>query len=343
MAQSLAELKAENAAKEAANEEQVDTSPQEVETEAEEVTEIEAVEVEEEESGEVAEPNEDETTETETEDWMQSDNPESQADKKYSGTDLGNAKAKLRAKLEKKHNSELDELKAENERLKNGKAPEAKARPKREQFDNADDPDEAFFEALTDWKLEQNTASQKASATQAEVNQRQQEYQTQVSQAVDQHYERAQVLSTKSGINPEAYQSADLVLRQAVESVFPGGGDGITDSLIASLGPGSEKVAFNLGVNAANRAEFIRLLREDPNGIKASVFLGKQVERLNAPSKRKTNAPKPAPSLNGNANTNSNSTAAKKKYDAAYKKGDGQAAFNIKREAKSSGVNTSSW
>jgi hypothetical protein len=344
MAQTLEELKAENAALEAANEDETTIPPQEVEEDAEEAPEVEAAEVEEEESGEVAEPNEDETTKTEAEDWMQSDNPESQADKKYSGTDLGNAKAKLRAKLEKKHNSEVEELKAENERLKQHQSPApVKARPTREQFNDADDPEEAFLDAHTDWKLEQNTAKQAASTTQAEVKRRQAETSANISKAVDQHYERASELADKSGISPEAYQASDLVLRQAVESVFPGGGDAITDALLASLGPGSEKVGFNLGVNAQKRAEFIQLLRDDPTGIKAGMYLGRQSEKLNAPSKRKTNAPKPAAQISGDAAATSKVNAAKKKYDAAHKRGDLSEAFKIKRAAKREGANTLTW
>ena len=340
----LEQLKAENAALEAANEEETTTPPQEVAEETEVIPEVEAVEVEEEESGEVAEPNEDETADTETEDWMQSGDTEPQADKKFTDGDIGAAKAKLRAKLERKHDTETDDLKAEIERLKNnqGTAP-VKARPTREQFVDANDPDEAYVDAFTDWKLEQNAAKQAASTTQAEVKQRQQDRQVQISKGVDQHYERAAQLSNDSGITPEAYQAADLVVRQAVESVFPDGGDAITDALLASIGPGSEKVAFNLGVNAQKRGEFIQLLRDDPSGIKAGIFLGKQSEKLNAPSKRKTNAPKPAATISGDAKTSSKTSAAKKKYDAAHSKGNTSEAFNIKRAAKAAGADTKTW
>jgi hypothetical protein len=337
MAQTLEELKAENVAAEV----EVDTPPQEVEAEVE----VEAVEVEAVESDEIVESNDDETEETKTEDWMQSDEPESQADKKYSGEDIGNAKAKLRSKLDRKHNTETDELKAEIERLKNGRV-DAKGlnKPKRDDFYESDDPDEAFFEALTDWKMEQNQAKAATRSKQSAEVQRAEEFKTNVSKGVDQHYERAVVLAENSGISPELYQSADLKVRQAVESIFPNAGDVITDSLITNLGAGSEKVFYNLGVNTTKRNEFTKLLTEDTSGMKAAMYLGKLQAELVAPTKRKTNAPSPAANVSGDAQSGSDPfKASKKAYDKASKSGDTQAAFNARMKARKAGANVTNW
>ena len=337
MAQTLEELKAENAAAEV----EVKTPPQEVETEIEVV----AAEVKAEESGEVVEPNEDETEKTEVEDWMQSDEPESQADKKYSGEDIGNAKAKLRSKLDKKHNTETDELKAEIERLKNGRV-DAKGlnRPKRDDFNDAEDPDEAYIEAFTDWKLEQSQAKAATKTKQGDQLKKAEEFKANVTKGVDQHYERAVELSENSGISPELYQSADLKVRQAVESVFPDAGDVITDTLITNLGKGSEKVFYNLGVNTAKRDEFKKLLSEDSSGMKAAMYLGTLKAELSAPNRRTTNAPSPAANISGDAQAgNDPFKADKKAYDNATKNGDTQAAFTARMKAKKAGAKVSNW
>ena len=333
--QSLAELKAENAAAEA----EPETIPQVVEEEAV----VEAVDIEPEEKAEVAEPDAEETGDIETEDWMKSDGEN--VDKKYSGEDIGNAKAKLRAKLEKKHNTELEDLKAENDRLKNGRV-DAKSlnRPKREDYYDTDDPDDAFAEALVDWKLETNQAATATTAKQNETKIKANEFHTRVAKGVDQHYERAVKLSEDSGISAELYQSSDLAVRQAVESVFPNAGDTITDTLIANLGEGSEKVLYSLGINTARRNKFKELLSSDTSGMQAAMYLGSLKSELNAPGKRKTNAPAPAGHANGDANaSNDPHKAHKKSYDAANKSGDTQAAFTAKMAAKKAGANVKLW
>lgn len=331
-AQSLAELKAENAAEEV----ETEVSPQEVEEE----TETEVAEVETEVTDEVAEPESEETEETEVEDWMQTD----AAEKKFTDGDIGAAKKKLRAKLESKHNDELDKLRTENEQLRS-RTPEPKQlnRPKREDFRDSDDQDEAYIDALTDYKIEKGAAKQATTVKEQESTRQQNDFQQAVSQEVDQHYERAVKLSEDSGISPELYQSADLKVRQVIESIFPKAGDSTTDHFISNLGEGSEKVFFSLGVNSTKRDKFESLLRSDKTGLKASMYLGELKSELTAPNKRRTNAPKPAAQIKGDASTTPTVNALKKKYDAAHKKGDVSGAFNLKRAAKKEGIKTSSW
>ena len=341
----LDELKAANAEQEAAAE--VENVAEELDTEsppqADEVEEdAETVEDELEETTEDAESEEEETGEDDTEDWMQSDSHESQAEKKFTDGDIGKAKAKLRAKLEKRHEDEVEKLRAELEALKGGKRAEPLAKPKREDFYDEDDPDEAYFDALTDWKLKTHQAEVKAETQSAELTRKQQEVQQATAKAVDQHYERAVGLSAKSGISAELYQSADYKVRQMVESLYPGAGDNITDALIASMGDGSEKVMYNLGINESRLGELRTRLEQDKNGIKAAIFLGQLNERLSAPQKRKTNAPKPAADAHGDVQA-INQKALKKKYDAASKSGNTQAAFDARREARKAGVDTSNW
>ena len=162
--------------------------------------------------------------------------------------------------------------------------------------------------------------------------------------AVDEHYERAGKLIENSGVSQENYKKADTIVRDAVESVMPKRGDLITDHAISILGKGSEKVIYNLGVNKANRLEFIELLREEPNqGLKAIAFLARLQERLIKPKKGTSNARSPATQIKGDDATTSKGKASKKKYDAAHAKGNAQEAYNLKKLAKANGVDVSVW
>lgn len=339
MEQTLEQLRAENAAREA---EQAPT-PQE---DASEVSD-EAANVD--EPGDLdAEPGEGESeAAAEADDWKKGDDQESQgADKKFTDQDVAAAKSKLRAKLDRQHQSEIEKLQQqlEEERRKHQQVPQIGERPKLENFYDHDNPEEAFAEALVDWKLKSSVAQQQASHQQYEQQRQALEVQRRIEKSVDQHYERAAKLAEASGITPELYQSADLKVREAIESVFPGGGgEGVTNALIANLGEGSEKVLYNLGVNQARRNELVNLLKEDQTGLRASVYLGKLAAELSAPQRKKSNAPAPATQVKGDRPTTEAGRALFKKYQDASKSGDIGLAVRLKREAKASGVNTQTW
>jgi hypothetical protein len=337
MDQTLEELRAENAAAEAA----ANPAPQADKPEAEEVvagdlnTDENLAEGDEGEEGQQAEP----------ESWMKGDDQESHsADKKFTDKDIGAAKAKLRAKLERENQSELDELRAQlEEARRNTVAPPQSARPKRDDFYDQDDPDEAFAEALTDWKLNERLSKQHNETQQYEFQRKQLEVQQSIESGVDQHYERAATLAAASGISPELYQSADHRVRSAVEGIFPGGGEQVTNALIASLGEGSEKVFYNLGVSPKRLAELTAKLAADPSGLQASIYLGRLSAELTAPLRKKSNTPAPATTVQGDANTTDIGKNLQKRYAEAHKRGDTQAAFDIRREAKGKNINVKSW
>jgi hypothetical protein len=333
MAQSLAELKEENAVEEVKTE----AAPQVAEEEAE----IEAVDAGSEEVKEVAESPDDEPGEAETEDWMRTDED---VDKKFTDQDIAAAKNKFKAKLERKHDEEMQDLRAENARLKSGpQSVEAQPKPTRDQFYDAVDPDEAYLDAVLDWKQDQSSAKGAVQANQAEAVRRQDAHQQEVNTSVDQHYERAVSLATESGISSELYQSADMNVRSAIEAVLPKQGDAVTDLLIANLGEGSEKVFYNLGVNETNRNKLSELLRTDPGGLKAAMYLGSLKAELTAPSKRTTNTRKPAANASGDTAPTGDDKSFKQKYDKANKSGDTQSAFTARMNAKQAGVNVTTW
>lgn len=337
MDQTLEELRAENAAAEAALAQAPQTGATDTpDVAAEDLTTDEHLaEGEEGEEGLTPEP----------ESWMKGDDQESHgADKKFTDGDVGAAKAKLRAKLEAKHQSEVDKLRADLEELRrNSIAPQPSARPKREDFYDQDDPDDAYTEALADWKLKDSQARQHQETQQYEYQRKQLEAQRTIETGVDQHYERAATLAAASGLSPELYQSADLRVRSAIDGVYPGGGESVTNALIANLGEGSEKVFYKLGVSPKHLAELTAKLQEDPTGLKASVYLGKLSVELTAPLRKRSNTPAPATTVQGDANTTDVGKSLMRKYQEAHKKGDTQAAFNIRREAKAKNINTQSW
>lgn len=333
--QTLDELKAENAEEE----KEIAESPQD---EAEEL-EPEAVEDEPEESDEVAEPAEDDPEEPKIESWMDDGHTSDGAKKKFTDGDVGKAKTKLRAKLERKHDEETEKLKARISELEGKPSqPGELSRPKREDFENADDPEEAYIEALTDYKITKSEAKVNAKRASDEADNRQRQIKQETDSAVEKHYEAAAKLAEDSGISAEAYQGADLQVRQMIDSIFPGSGDVVADAFIAKLGEGSEKVFYSIGVNAERRAKFKQHLQDDTSGIAAGMYLGELKKDLTAPSKRKTAAPAPGKNLKGDTIGKSEKSQ-KRAYDKAHETNDLSKAFTLKMEAKKAGVDTSTW
>lgn len=338
MSQTLEELRAENAAAEAAEA----TVPQTGVDDAKEVAAAgttatdELAEGDEGEEGQQAEP----------EAWMTGDDQESPgAQKKFTDKDIGAAKAGLRAKLEKQHQTELDQMRAQLEELRSKSVvQQPTSKPKRDQFYDQDDPDEAFLEALADWRVSERIANEQAGKQQYERQRQQLEAHQKISSSVDQHYERAATLAAASGITPELYQSADRRVREAIQGVFGGeSGEHVTNALIANLGEGSEKVMYKLGVSPKSLAELTSKLRDDPNGLQAAIYLGKLSAELTTTARKRSNAPAPATNVQGDANTSDVSRNLLRKYQEAHKRGDTQAAYDIRSEAKGKKINVSTW
>jgi hypothetical protein len=204
--------------------------------------------------------------------------------------------------------------------------------------------DAEFQEALIDWKLAQKVAETQSAMAVAEQRQTQEARMTEMAAAVDSHYDRAAELITKSGISEDTYQMADRIVRQAIDAIYPKGGDVMTDALIESMGDGSEKVIYHLGVNASKRGMLADMLRADKSGRKALVYLGKLNAELSMPTKRDSRAPEPAAEISGDKKGgNANSRKMKEEYKKAHDKGDAQKAFDLKRAAKVKGVSTADW
>ena len=318
----------------------------EEEIEAEDTTQVEPEEVKEAATEEtepeidsLADEEEEGDVEPEQEAWMQSE-----ADNSQSNEDLSNvpdaAWATMRKKFkgkaeaaEDKHKQELEDLQAQLEEAQkqNNTASQqpvvSTAKPKREDFWESDDQDEAFIDATLTWRENQGKAQHQQNQLQA-VQKKQAEIQD---LALDEHYSRAAKLG--NGITAEAYQQADYQVKTVL-------GEVTTNQLIAALGDGSEKVFYNLGRNPTKLAELQIAIQTDPSGLKAAMLLGKMSSAV-SPKKKRSSAPAPANTARGDANVGKVEKNLRKSYDKAAP--GSQEAFNARRAAKEAGIDTKSW
>lgn len=274
--------------------------------------------------------------------WMQVDDGE-EPEKKYTDSDAAAIRRKYKAREEKKE-EELEALRRENEKLKEGAQPRQQQfqikRPSRDVFDDED----AYQEALVDYRFRVNAAEQSTAQAVAKQREEKAAREAATAKAVDAHYLRAHALAEKSGIKPETYQAADLAFREALDRSFPEGGDSVADYLISQMGEGSEMVVFNLGVNKKKMEALIDTFENDPNGIQAAVYMGALKGELKAASKRTSRAPEPGTAVQGDQSSGGgNEGALKRDYQKAHKSGNNQKAFDIKRAAKAKGINTKAW
>lgn len=349
MAQTLEELKAENAAIEAeANNALVEDNKESIQDENVEVTEeIKADDTD-------GTPEDKGEQQVELESWQLTEEAEASDDDKKSGfvPDAGYAAKRLKGKLKAK-DTEVDELKAKLEALQNGTAPQAQPvselgpRPTREQFDYNDDAYDAAIDAWNDKKFDMKLKSHTQTSQADAAQQAQQEaYNKAQQKSLDDHYGRALKLVNDGKVSEESYNNADALVRQSLDSLKPGNGNNLANALIStlnSLGEGSEKVMYQLGVNPAKMQELKNKLSADPSGLSASAYLGQLQSQVQTPSKRRSQAPKPSANADGEGGSSGREGTFKKAYDKAEKAGDLQGKLNAKRAAKAQKVDTSNW
>ena len=246
-------------------------------------------------------------------------------------------KSKLKGRVSDRDKT-IERLRNERDELKK-KPPETKVlkRPVLDDFET----DELHQEAMAkyDNDLSQQTYDRNQLKTkqdtdmQAAIEKRDAE--------VSKHYDRAGELIKNSNITDDLYKKADVVLRKAVEEHAPKMGDIIMDNIISILGKGSEKVMYKLGVNKPARQKFLDLLKTDPSGMKAAVYLGQQKQKITNPKKPQSNAPDPAAEIHGDEKP---TVLSEGKYKKAYDKAkEGQESYDIKKKARAAGVDTSKW
>ena len=353
MAQTLKELKAENAAAEAP----IVDAPV---LDKKEIIKDEYVEVvEQAKADDTGSKSEDEgSQEVELESWQVTEDTETSDDEQKGGFVPNHEAAKRRKKNQalrgeiKEKDSELDDLRKQVEALQSGTAPKAEqeqaalVRPTREQFDYDDDAyDKAvdnYYDAKLDRKIDSRTKDSTEKATQAT---QQQAFADNQKKNLDAHYERAGKLVEDGKLTEESFRNADTLVRKALDSIKPGYGDMLTDSLIStlnSLGDGSEKVMYQLGVNPAKLLELQNKLITDPSGLSASMFLGQLQAKAQTPSKRRSQAPTPGSKVEGEGGNNGNVSTLQKQYNK-IDDNDVQARISFKRQAKKNGIDTNNW
>lgn len=335
----LAELKAKNAAEEEAEQE---TEVVEVEEQQDTKVTIAPVETTVEEVEDDADEEESEAVES----WMQEEvaTPDDDGDSGFKpNREAAAVRKKLKAKLHEK-DDELESLKAEIERLKSGSttAPQTELkRPKLEDFDYDEEAYNAAMDDYYDKRVETKLESKQSVQQQREAAERQKKA---LEEAVDRHYTRAAKLVEEGKVSEEKYTQADRAVRESFERIAKGNGDNIVDSLIKtldSLGEGSEKVFYQLGVNPAKMQEVANLFATDPSGLSTVAYLGKLQASIQSPTKRKSSAPAPSPELKGSGSTKTPGEALLRRYKKAGN--NVQARLDIKREAKRQGIDTRNW
>jgi hypothetical protein len=342
----LAELKAENAAEEKAaaqtpepedNQDDYSPEPEDAPEKIEAKSEPEST-GEEEPADEVVVATDDAFI-PEEDDGLPKDGPLRKGDAKA-------LREKYQGKLSKER-EEKEELRLKLEELERKIAAPAQSlpanigqEPQREQYNN----DAEWIRALTTYNA-QVIHGQTAAQIQADEQKRKrEELASKTRVQTDAHYGRVAELAKKSNISADVAQSADLKVRNAVDAVFKGAGDTIVDTLISSLGAGSEKVILHLGLKTSKLNELVRLFQDDPSGIKASAYLGTLKAELNAPTRKETKAPDPIDKIQGDKNSGLGmSGELRKKVADARRKGDISGVIKLKQEAKALKLDTSKW
>lgn len=250
---------------------------------------------------------------------------------------------KLKGRLSDK-DDEIETVKAENVKLKASMQQTTDKLPKRPKEDDFATPEEYWAEVEL---YEDDMAIRRHNriTTQQSVESTQKAAEEHVQTSVEEHYNRADDLMEEHKIDPEVFQATDRAVRKAVDAVKPGFGDRIVDQMISILGPGSEKVMFYTGKNDNIVSTFTSLLSDDPSGLKAAAYLGRQQERLlnNTKTKRTSKAPAPASEAPGDTAVNTKEGTFKKKYLAAHKKGNSQEAYRIRKQARVAKMDVSNW
>jgi hypothetical protein len=336
----LAELKAENAA---------ETAQETKELPQDDYTPEDEIKDEPEQKLDAPEDSEVEGEEAETDpDWLKPETADDSGDvPKFTDGDAAAIRRKYKGKLTEKDEKilELETKYAELEKKITAPAATPSPQnigpePQRDAYAN----DAEWIRALTTYNAQTIQAQTNAQLQADERRRKQEDIANRTKLQTDQHYARVAELAKKSNISEEVAQSADLKVRNAVNSVFKGAGDTIVDTLISSLGAGSEKVILHLGIKTSKLNELVRLFQEDPSGIKASAYLGTLKAELSAPSRRETKAPDPIDKVQGDKSGSGGQTERLRKQVAdARKKGDISAVIRAKQDAKKLNINTSKW
>jgi small-conductance mechanosensitive channel len=328
-AMSLEELKAQNAAEEAAQAQQ---------------PEVEEIDAEESEDLEVDSPEttEGEATEEPTEDWLKEDSAEEE--KKQSdlvpAAVLAETRRKLRGQVSEK-DAEIQRLKSELDQVK---ASPASTSAQDLDLEVAVEPWEYDGDNYGRYKAELDARNARkimqAESARAQQAQQIEQQQREIAEQFNQHYDRVEALVASGKITVEKYKAAEANVLEKLDQMT-GAGEAVMKKFVASIGAGSEKVIIHLGTNGTAQQRLEQELKRDPSGIAAAIYLGGLREKFNsAPATKPKTAPAPDVALKGKAPASSSHYKA---YEKAVAKDDPTAMLEAKRAARGAGIDTSKW
>ena len=238
-------------------------------------------------------------------------------------------------------NNELEKLKAENEALRANSGPKSTGpvRPDRYDFDDDDEYDAKYAEYIVELTEAKRRAGKAAEA--------QRRFDSGIERGVEVHNERVSDFIAGNGISPDVYAARDAIVIAAIEKVTPGKGERVLDLFLSRLGEGSEKMPYFLGGNQAKLAELVTLLDAEPDGFSAMKFLTEENIKLRgkATGKPKSKAPAPASTAKGGIATPSAASTGrlKRQYDSAHAENDDDKAWDVRKQARSAGIDVSGW
>lgn len=343
---SLKQLKDEN------SDEQPETVNEVVEDNQEDIQD-EYVEVDEnlEEVTEETEGEEEKSkADAEIESWMQTDEATSEENTGFvPNSEAAKQRRKYKALRDesKEKDDEIEQLKARLAQVETGSPAPAVSEVSAPTLPEDIYDEDAMRKYHADMVTYQNNLVNNAEEKrQADAQKRKQQEQIQQRQATldksfDSHLERADELVNSGKITEDAFTQAHLNVYRSLDAVSNGNGQVMAKQLISSIGEGSEKVIYMLGVNNSKMSALQSKLSNDPSGLQAAIYLGQLQAEVSSPTKRRSNAPKPAKQVKGNASSaTSQAEKLKKKYT---KMTDVQERISFKRKAKQDGIDVSNW
>jgi hypothetical protein len=292
--------------------------------------------------------------------WMEDDNPDNSNAAATGGDGEDDetvgvksvpvaAHVKLKHKLKGKLTEQdalIQSLREENEQLKKQQpvtVPSAPINPPKRPRSADFGTDAEYEDAMDEYEEKHREYITQVALLNTAQNTKVEERERAVEQAVDDHYTRAEKLVKENNINPEVFKQTDITVKSMIESVMPKAGEKVFSQLVSNLGEGSEKTMFYLGRNKVAQLEFRSRLADDPTGIKAAIYLGTISERVSGAKNQTSQSPAPATQLQGDTESSVKGAALYRKWADAHGKSNTQLAYNLKKEARAKGIDTSKW
>lgn len=284
----------------------------------------------------------DDTLEQEVPLFMQEDDEQEQEQASADGVPVSThvaMKRKLKSKL-RDTDSELQELRAENERLKQSTTPTSTSELKRP-VESDFDTDDEYLASLEKYEADRLNALLVSNQEKQNRKRDAEKFSNRIAASVDSHLDRAASLIEKHSISPDVYHAATETVKTALDDIHPGMNS--FDLFLDVIGEGSEKTIFAIGRNKAKLAMLKETLHDDKSGLKAAFLLGQETARLNGVKARTSSAPAPGAQVAGDEQGGKNVAAMRRKFNKLCDAGKTSEAFALRRKAKQDKIDVKGW